>query len=71
MWERRDGPPEDWNAPLPDHLAEEAEESYLTQWKRERTGEVEQNWYDDAQRKARSAFIKVMPSTGDGFCSIM
>lgn len=29
VWERRTAPPEDWNKPLPDHLADAAEDSLL------------------------------------------
>jgi len=29
VWERRTAPPDDWNKPLPDHLADAAEDSLL------------------------------------------
>ena len=29
VWEKRDAPPDNWNEPLPDNLAEAAEDSYL------------------------------------------
>lgn len=35
VWEHRTTPPEDWNRPLPTHLAEACEESYLKTYKDE------------------------------------
>jgi hypothetical protein len=33
VWDRRDVPPDDWNQPLPDHLSDAAEDSYLRRYK--------------------------------------
>ena len=43
VWQRRDKPPEDWNAPLPDWLEERAKVSYLRIASEKLKKEKEQN----------------------------
>ena len=72
VWERRESPPKDWNAPLSDHLADKAEDSYLAQFQRQATsGEREGSWVEENSRKLSHAMMKAVPSMGNGACVVM
>lgn len=40
VWEKRKNPPEDWNKPLPDHISQKYENSYLDIKSKELKGEM-------------------------------
>lgn len=43
VWRKRKNPPEDWNKPLPEHLARRYENSYLEQKSKEANNEMTEN----------------------------
>ena len=55
VWQRRESPPDDWNKPLPDYLADACEESNLREFKEEL-----ENW--DSNNANESKFIKEIRS---------
>ena len=68
VWERRKTPPDDWNKPLPEHLLEASEESYLRIHQEELdSGEPED--YNSTNRMLRNTTDKI--ATWMPQCSIM
>lgn len=43
VWERRDKPPADWNRPLPEHLAEISETSYLRHFEEGKEKDIDES----------------------------
>jgi len=66
VWEKRKEPPQDWNRPLPEHLADAAEESFLRIYRERMEKGEELMTKEDRMNYYRCKLNSSMPA-----CSIM
>lgn len=63
VWEKRKSPPEDWNRPLPEHISQKYENSYLDVKSKELKGECKKSsWARAIEKVKQTSFFPLFTS---------